>query len=112
MYHKKKIWGDRCVYDHLASFQVVTFWLLAMARVEEGCGGKCARARARARVCVCVCVCVCVRASKRVYARTFGCECVFMCAPVSAEEIIDEEQAGCRSGRSTTEQIFNIRVLC
>ena len=29
-----------------------------------------------------------------------------------AEEIITEEQAGFRSGRSTTEQIFNIRVLC
>ena len=29
-----------------------------------------------------------------------------------AEEIIAEEQAGFRSGRSTTEQIFNLRVLC
>ena len=28
------------------------------------------------------------------------------------EEIITEEQAGFRSGRSTTEQIFNLRVLC
>ena len=28
------------------------------------------------------------------------------------EGIIAEEQAGFRSGRSTTEQIFNIRVLC
>ena len=28
-----------------------------------------------------------------------------------AEEIIAEEQAGFRSGRSTTEQIFNLRVL-
>ena len=29
-----------------------------------------------------------------------------------AEEIIAEEQAGFRSGRSTMEQIFNVRVLC
>ena len=29
-----------------------------------------------------------------------------------AEEIIAEEQAGFRRGRSTTEQIFNLRVLC
>ena len=29
-----------------------------------------------------------------------------------AESIIAEEQAGFRSGRSTTEQIFNIRILC
>ena len=29
-----------------------------------------------------------------------------------AEEIIAEEQAGFRSGRSTSEQIFNLRVLC
>ena len=29
-----------------------------------------------------------------------------------AEEIIAEEQAGCRAGRSTTEQIFNLRILC
>ena len=29
-----------------------------------------------------------------------------------AENIIAEEQAGFRSGRSTTEQIFNLRVLC
>ena len=29
-----------------------------------------------------------------------------------AEEIIAEEQAGFRSGRSTTEQIFNLRILC
>ena len=28
-----------------------------------------------------------------------------------AEEIIAEEQAGFRMGRSTTEQIFNLRVL-
>ena len=28
------------------------------------------------------------------------------------EEIISEEQAGLRVGRSTTEQIFNLRVLC
>ena len=29
-----------------------------------------------------------------------------------AEEIIAEEQTGFRAGRSTTEQIFNIRILC
>ena len=29
-----------------------------------------------------------------------------------AEEIIAEEQAGIRAGRSTTEQIFNLRILC
>ena len=29
-----------------------------------------------------------------------------------AEEIIEEEQAGFRAGRSTTEQIFNLRILC
>ena len=29
-----------------------------------------------------------------------------------AEQIIAEEQAGFRAGRSTTEQIFNLRVLC
>ena len=29
-----------------------------------------------------------------------------------AEEIIKEEQAGFRVGRSTTEQIFNLRLLC
>ena len=29
-----------------------------------------------------------------------------------AEEIISEEQAGFRAGRSTTEQIFNVRILC
>ena len=29
-----------------------------------------------------------------------------------AEEIIDEEQAGFRAGRSTMEQIFNLRILC
>ena len=29
-----------------------------------------------------------------------------------AEEINAEEQAGFRAGRSTTEQIFNIRILC
>ena len=28
-----------------------------------------------------------------------------------AEEIIAEEQAGFRTGRSTTEQIFNLRIL-
>ena len=30
----------------------------------------------------------------------------------TAEEIIAEEQAGFRAGRSTTEQIFNLRILC
>ena len=29
-----------------------------------------------------------------------------------AEAIIAEEQAGFRPGRSTTEQIFNLRILC
>ena len=29
-----------------------------------------------------------------------------------AETIIAEEQAGFRAGRSTTEQIFNLRILC
>ena len=29
-----------------------------------------------------------------------------------AEKIISEEQAGFRAGRSTTEQIFNLRLLC
>ena len=29
-----------------------------------------------------------------------------------AEEIIAEEEAGFRAGRSTTEQIFNLRILC
>ena len=29
-----------------------------------------------------------------------------------AEKIIAEEQAGFRAGRSTTEQTFNLRVLC
>ena len=29
-----------------------------------------------------------------------------------AEKIIAEEQAGFRDGRSTTEQIFNQRILC
>ena len=29
-----------------------------------------------------------------------------------SEEIIAEEQAGFRAGRSTTEQIFNLRILC
>ena len=29
-----------------------------------------------------------------------------------AEKIIAEEQAGFRGGRSTTEQIFNLRILC
>ena len=29
-----------------------------------------------------------------------------------AEKFITEEQAGFRAGRSTTEQIFNLRILC
>ena len=29
-----------------------------------------------------------------------------------AEEVIKEEQTGFRAGRSTTEQIFNLRILC
>ena len=29
-----------------------------------------------------------------------------------AEKIIAEEQVGFRAGRSTTEQIFNLRILC
>ena len=29
-----------------------------------------------------------------------------------AEKIIAEEQAGFRTGRSTTEQIFNLRIIC
>ena len=29
-----------------------------------------------------------------------------------AEKIIAEEQAGFKAGRSTTEQIFNLRMLC
>ena len=29
-----------------------------------------------------------------------------------AEKIIAEEKAGFRAGRSTTEQIFNLRILC
>ena len=31
---------------------------------------------------------------------------------LQAEEIIAEEQAGFRSGRSTTEQIFDLKILC
>ena len=30
----------------------------------------------------------------------------------TTEKIIAEEQAGFRAGRSTTEQIFNLRILC
>ena len=30
----------------------------------------------------------------------------------SQAEIISEEQSGFRAGRSTTEQIFNLRILC
>ena len=29
-----------------------------------------------------------------------------------AEKIVAEEQAGFRAGRSTTKQIFNLRILC
>ena len=29
-----------------------------------------------------------------------------------AEKIIAEEQAGFKAGRSTTEQIFNLRIFC
>ena len=29
-----------------------------------------------------------------------------------AEELIAEEQAGFRAGRSTTEQIFNLKIMC
>ena len=32
--------------------------------------------------------------------------------PPQAEKIIAEEQASFRAGRSTTEQIFNLRILC
>ena len=31
---------------------------------------------------------------------------------LQAEKIIAEEQAGFRAGRSTTEQIFNLHILC
>ena len=31
---------------------------------------------------------------------------------LQAEKIIAEEQAGFRAGRSTTEQIFNLRIPC
>ena len=29
-----------------------------------------------------------------------------------AEKIVSEEQAGFTAGRSTTDQIFNLRILC
>ena len=31
---------------------------------------------------------------------------------LQVEKIITEEQAGFRAGRSTTEQIFNLHILC
>ena len=31
---------------------------------------------------------------------------------LQAEKIIAEEKAGFRAGKSTTEQIFNLRILC
>ena len=31
---------------------------------------------------------------------------------LEAEKIIAKEKAGFRAGRSTTEQIFNLRILC
>ena len=34
------------------------------------------------------------------------------CLRPEAEKIIDEEQAGFCPGRSTAEQIFNLRILC
>ena len=37
--------------------------------------------------------------------------CFIICNS-QAEKIIAEEQAGFRAGRSTTEQIFNLRILC
>ena len=37
---------------------------------------------------------------------------IFWIDKPQAEEIITEEQAGYRAGRSTTEQIFNHRILC
>ena len=43
------------------------------------------------------------------------CSCLFLLPSglkPQAEEIIAEERAGFRSGRSTTEQIFNLRILC
>ena len=33
-------------------------------------------------------------------------------AKPQAEKIITDEQTGLRTGRSTTEQIFNLRILC
>ena len=33
-------------------------------------------------------------------------------ATSARKKIIDEKQAGFRAGRSTTEQIFNLRILC
>ena len=37
---------------------------------------------------------------------------LYMTFKPQAEEIIAEEQAGFRAGRSTTEQIFNLWILC
>ena len=37
---------------------------------------------------------------------------ILNCLKPEAEKIIAEEQAGFRQGRSTTEQIFNLRILC
>ena len=40
-----------------------------------------------------------------------GCIIIHRLKP-QAEEITAEEQVGFRAGRSTTEQIFNLRILC
>ena len=37
---------------------------------------------------------------------------ILNCLKPEAEKIIAEEQAGFRPGRSTIEQIFNLRILC